>query len=443
MQMIQGAQGASKPSQKWSARAPILLGSITVFALVFGFGAWSAFASISGAVVASARLKVETEQQVVQHPDGGVVTEILVQEGDVVEAGDVMVRLDDKLLLNELAIVESQLFELLARTGRLKAERDGLAAPEYPDELLDMRDQRDDVAELIEGQTSLFEARNTTQRREAEQLRERQSQIRDEIRGSESQMESLASQLSFIGEELGNQRSLLDRGLAQAAAVFSLERENARLHGQSGELTANIARLKGQITEIEIQLVSLEAGRREEAITELRDLEFRITELRERRAQTLETLDRLDVRAPRPGVVLDMQIHALRSVIRPADAILFIVPSDTDLVVEARLETINIDQVFPTQEARLVFSAFNQRTTPNLLGHIIRVSPDALIDEATGASYYTALIGIDDGELEKLEGLTLVAGMPVEAFITTGDRSPLSYFTKPFTDYFNKALRED
>jgi len=430
-------------ASRWGAWRHVILGAVALVILVGGVGVWSAFASIAGAVVAMGQLKVESNRQVVQHPDGGVVKEILVKEGDVVEAGEVLLRLDDKLMAGELAIAEGQLYEIMARRGRLIAERDGLAAPVFNDELRDAAERNPEIASLLEGQTRLYTARATSMKGQKEQLRERQLQIREEIAGANAQSVALDSQLELVSKELNDLRGLLKKGLAQASRVLALERENARLLGQAGEIKANIARLKGQISEIEIQLLGLDSTQREEAITELRDFEYRENELREQRNSLVETLDRLEIRAPRPGRVLGMTIYALRSVVRPAEPILYIVPSDEELVVEARIETINIDQIYPGQNARLRFSAFSARTTPEVPGKVVKVSPDTFTDEATGMSYYSAELKFDLDSLASFNELELIAGMPVETYIQTGDRSPFSYFTKPLTDYFNKALRDD
>ncbi|PKP67862.1 MAG: HlyD family type I secretion periplasmic adaptor subunit, partial [Alphaproteobacteria bacterium HGW-Alphaproteobacteria-8] len=424
---------AATPAQIWRATGSMRTGVVAVVALVFGLGAWAAFASIAGAVVAPGRLKVETNQQVVQHPDGGVVAEILVKEGDVVQAGDLLIRLDDRLLRGELTIQEGRLYEILARIGRLEAEQDGADAPRFNPELLEVAAARPEVALLVEGQRGLFAARLETAQRETEQLRERQVQIGDEIKGSEAQIEALRLQLGFIESELVDQRALLEKGLTQTTRVLSLEREKARLDGQYGALTAQIAQARGRITEIEIQIVGREATRREEAIKELRDLRSSEAELRQQRLTAMETLDRLDVRAPRNGVVIGMTVFAVRAVIRPAEPVLYIVPSEEALVVEARIEPTSIDQVYPGQPARLRFSAFNQRTTPEIDATVKRISADALADQHTGATYYTVEIAIDEAGYAELEGLTLVAGMPVEAFIQTGERSPLSYLMQPMT----------
>ena len=430
-------------TSRWSAARHMSLGLITLVVLVFGVGAWSAVASITGAIVAPSKLKVESERQVVQHPEGGVVAEILVKEGARVEAGEILIRLDDKLIRAELNITEGQLYEIMARRGRLTAERDHSPEPVFDQELRDIAQNDAKMASLMRGQRQLFFARRDTAEREIEQLRERQTQIREQIVGSQSQQEALSSQLDFVNQELADLKELQKKGLAQASRVLALERENARLLGQRGELIANVARLKGQISEIEIQLLGLESGRREEAITELRDLEYREYELREQRNSLLERISRLDIVAPRPGRVIGMTIFALRSVVQPAEPLLYVVPSDVNLVAEAQIEVQNIDSIYPGQPARLRFSAFSMRTTPDVAGTVLKVSPDAFEDERTGRSYYLAELGIDEGEIEKLGEVERVAGMPVEAYITTGDRTPFSYFTKPLTDYFSKALREE
>ncbi|MEM0945666.1 MAG: HlyD family efflux transporter periplasmic adaptor subunit, partial [Pseudomonadota bacterium] len=199
----------------------------------------------------------------------------------------------------------------------------------------------------------------------------------------------------------------------------------------------------GQISEIKIETLRLQDSRREEAITQERELGYRELELKERRIALREQLNRLEIRAPRPGVVHDMTVFALKSVVRPAEPVLYIVPSDTGMLVEAQVEPLNRDQVQPSQDVVLRFSAFNTRTTPELFGKVSRVSSDTLIDEASGMAYFSAEVVLNEGEIEKLEGQELVAGMPVEVYIQTGERTPFNYLVRPVTDYFAKALREE
>jgi HlyD family secretion protein len=419
------------------------LGLLTTVVLVAGFGAWSVLASLAGAVIAPGKLRVETNRQVVQHLDGGVVRELLVREGDTVTGGQVLMRLDGRQLSAELAIVESRLFDAMARAARLEAEQIDAAAPAFEAELLTLAAARTDVAALVEGQRRLHRARAETVSRETAQLRERQAQIEEEIAGARAQMASLATQLGFIEKELGDQRSLLERGLTQQSRVLALEREKARLDGQLGALTAQIAQGRGRITEIDIQVTGREATRREEGLAELRELRVTEAELKERRLALTETLSRLDVKAPRAGTVLGLTVFTEGAVIRPAEPVLYVVPSESRLVVDAAVEPQHIDQVWAGQPARLRFSAFNARTTPEIDGRLLRVSADALTNEQTGLSFYTAEVEIAEAGLAALEGLTLVAGMPVEVFLQTGERSPMSYFLRPFTDFLSRSMREE
>jgi len=431
-----------KASNSWSGGSYIRAGLFCVALMVGGLGTWSATAMLSGAVIANGKMRVETQRQVVDHLDGGVVGEILVRDGDKVKAGDVVIRLDGTKLHSDLTVLESQLYELMARRARLMAEQSGSDTIEFDAELLDVAKENPEVQSLLSGQIALFNARANTLQQERDKLAERQEQIREQIKGSEAQIASYKRQAELIEEELVGQRKLLKQGLAQANRVLSLEREAARLEGERGQLIAKTAQLKGQISENAIEVVRLEANQREEAITQLRDLGYRELELKEKRIALKERLSRLDIKAPRDGIVYDMSVHTLQSVIRPAEPILYIVPTDTALIVVAQVDPIHIDEIGPGQEAVLRFSAFNSRITPQIFGRVVRVSPDAYTDERTGRTYYRADVTISDEEIAKLEGQELMPGMPVEVFIQTGERTPLNYLMKPFTDYFYRALRE-
>ena len=429
-------------ANRFSSRGPLVLGFLTLLLLVGGFGAWSVLTTITGAVVAPGQLEVEQNRQVVQHPDGGVVEAILVAEGDTVTAGQPLIRLDGTQLQTELVIVEGQLYELLARRGRLEAERDDATEITFPAELVTLAKTRDDAAGLMEGQRRLFEARRDTLARQTEQLGKRASQTTSQIEGIDAQKAALTSQLALIREETASVQKLFDKGLAQQSRLLSLEREEARLQGQVGELSASRASSEGRVTELELEVLRLAAARREEANTQLRDIGFRELELVERRAALVERITRLVITAPVEGIVLGLAVTTPRSVLRPAEPVLYLVPQDRPLVIMARVSPVHIDEVRAGQPARLHFSAFNNRTTPELMGTVVLVSADALTDERTGATYYRAEILPDPGEVAKLVGLTLVPGMPVEAYIKTGERTPLAYLIKPFTDYFTRAFRE-
>jgi HlyD family secretion protein len=419
------------------------IGLIAMLLLVGGFGGWAAFTKISGAVVASGQVEVDQNRQVVQHPDGGVVQDILVDEGDFVEADQTLIRLDPTNLNSELKIVEGQLFELMARRGRLEAERDGSDTAEFDPLLLEAAASDPKIAAQVDGQRQLLAARAASTAQEIEQLQKRRAQILNQIEGIDAQSAALRDQLALIDKELASQQELLDKGLAQASRVLSLQRERARLSGEVGELTASRAQSQGRITEIEIEILKLDTKRREDAITTLRDLEYRELESAEKRRAILQRLDRLDIRAPVSGIVYGLQFYTPRSVIKPADPVLFLVPQDRPLVIAAQVSPIHVDQLFVGQEVTLRFSTFDQRTTPELFGHVDQVSADAFTDQASRASFYRVEIGLNDGELERLpKGSTLLPGMPVDTFIRTQDRTPLAYLVKPLTDYFTKAFRE-
>lgn len=427
--------------REWSARRPLSLGLLALLILVGGFGGWAATAQITGAVIVSGLIEVDQNRQIIQHADGGVVTELNVDEGDLVREGDLLIRLDAQDLEANLAIVEGQLFEVLARRARLDAERDNSDTMTF-DPLLD---EGDPVAidALKQGQINLFTARLESAESRREQLQNRKAQIASQIRGVESQQEALTTQLALIEEELTNQQSLLDRGLAQASTILNLQREQARLQGQTGELAAGIAGAQERITEIEIELLGLETTRREEAITRLRDLELNELELRERRIAIVRQLERLDIRAPVSGIVYGMQVFGSGAVVRPAEALLFIVPQDRPLVIAAQVSPTDIDVLTIGQEVAVRFSALDQRVTPELYGTVSLVSADAFTDDATRASYYRAEIALNEGELARLPAnTTLIPGMPVEAFIRTADRTPLNYLTRPLLDYVARTFRD-
>lgn len=425
----------------WSARKPLWAGILALVILVGGFGGWAMTAQITGAVIASGQIVVDRNRQVVQHPDGGIVKDILVDEGSTVAQGDVVIRLDAEDIRAELAITEGQLFEVLARRGRFEAERDEADEIVF-DDLLATSDNPT-VAELMAGQERLFRARLETAERESEQLDRRADQIRSQIEGIRAQRAALETQLELIGEELTNQTSLLERGLAQAGTVLNLEREKARLSGQAGDLTASEAQAEGRITELEIEILRIASTRREEAITRLRDLQFNELELRERRSNLLRLLDRLDVRAPVSGAVYGLQVFGPGAVIQAAQPLLYIVPQDRPLVISAQVSPTDIDGVRHGQEVTLRFSSLDQRRTPELFGTVTQVSADAFVDEALGRSYYRAEIVLNEGEAARLpEDVTLIPGMPVEAFIRTSDRTPMEYLTRPLLDYIARTFRE-
>jgi HlyD family type I secretion membrane fusion protein len=435
---------SAEPTPKtWSARLPIFVGAIAIVLLVGGIGAWSLVTEIAGAVVASGTIKVESNRQIAQHPDGGVVGSIEARDGDVVRSGDILVRFDDTFLKSELAVIDQQLMEIYARKVRLEGEREG------SEELVFARN--DEFAQLdqiwvqgqIDGQVNLFRARLDSLAKEQAQLAEQRQQVESQIVGIEFQRNAVIRQFDLIALELADQQALREKGLVPVARMLELQREEARLDGDIGRLVAEIAEAKGKISGILIEILKLSDRRREEAITRLRDLRYSEIELIERQISLHERLDRMVVCAPVDGIIYGSSIFALKSVVRPADPMIYVVPGDQPMQVLARIDPIHIDQVYPGQAAWLRFSTFDQRTTPEIEVEVVRLSADTVVDEATGAVFYEAVLVPVDGALDDLPELILRPGMPVEAFLKTRQRTPLSYLVQPLANYFNRAFREE
>ncbi len=427
----------------FSARRPLILGLFSLILLVCGFGTWSVMTNISGAVIFPGAVEVDQNRQVVQHPEGGVVAEIRVKEGDQVKAGDILVRLDATLLRSRLKAVEGQYFEQMARSARLAAERDDLEHPAYAPELTQNAAKNPEIAALIEGQNRLFHSRKETLATQIAQLNKKIGQIDSQIAGQNAQLDALQQQRLLIREELSSQTALLEKGLTQASRVLALQRQEVGLSGDIGGLIANRAQAEGRATETELEITKLSAQRRETAISTLRDLAANRLDLIEQRVSLIEQLNRLDIRAPVSGVVHGLSVFAERSVLRPADPILFLIPQDRPLLIAAQIDPIHVDQIHVGQDVRLQFSSFSSQTTPELNGTVATLSPDAFQNEANGQSFYRAEIFLNKGEREKLpDGASLLPGMPVTGFARTQDQTPLTYLLKPFTAYFTKAFRD-
>ena len=427
----------------WPAKMPILIGLTALIVLIGVIGSWSVLARISGAVIASGVIQVENNRQVVQHPQGGVVGEILAKDGDEVVAGQTVMRLDNTLQKSELAIIDEQLFEIRARSARLEAERDGGRKLVFPDQLSLLAQGNTSLSDMLHGQSRLFAAKLETVSRETDQIEEQIAQSKNEIDGASSQKLAFEEQLEILSEELEVNQTLFDSGLTSAPKAAALNREGARLRGQIGKLEATIAQLRGQIASLDIQKSKLVSERTEEAISALRDLRYQEIELAERKLATEEMLERLSIKSPVDGIVHGSQIFAVHAVVSPAEPIMYVVPQDQPLIVSARIDAIHIDHVHLGQEASLRFPALDQRTTPELFGWVTKISADVFTDETTGISYYQAEVQPQPTELYKLGSQSLLPGMPVETYLRTAERSPLNYFIKPFMDYFNKAFREN
>lgn len=427
----------------WSYKRHILLGALVLILALGGFAAWAAMTEINGAVVATGRVEVETRRQTIQHPDGGVVAEIAVRDGDLVEEGQALVTLDGADLQAQRSLLTRQLYETLARMDRLKAEVLGAAELTYGEELQQAAAEAPQVAQLLKDEEALFNARRDTRERTLSQLEERKVQSRALIGGYERQMEAREAQVALLQQELIDQNTLFDRGLTQFARVSALERESADLEGQLGQLEASVAEAKSAIAGYEIEALRLAATQREEAQNEFRTLQPQEAELRERLRVLERRLGRLVMRAPMSGIIIGLQIHTIGGVISPGSAVLSIVPQEASLVFAVRIDPSQIDRVHATQAAEIRFPSFNARTTPSFPAEVRTVAPDVVTDPNSGISYFTAELRVPEAERETLLTLGLQPGMPLEAFIQTGARSPGSILLKPVTDYMSYALREE
>jgi HlyD family secretion protein len=419
-----------------------ILGGVAVIALLGGgVGGWAATTPLAGAVIAMGQIAVDTNVKKVQHATGGIVGEIRVREGDRVKTGDLLMKLDETVTRANLAVVANQLDELEARQARLAAERDDLPAIRFP-AVLTTREKVPSVAAAMAGERSLFEARRTAIAGQKAQLTERTAQLREEIRGLEAQVASKRAQTVLIKKELGGVEQLFKQNLVPIQRLTVLQREAARLDGEEGQHISDIARSKGRITETELQIISLTQNLKREVATELREVQGKIAELSERKVAAEDQLKRVDIRAPQDGLVHQMMVHTVGGVITPAEPVMLIVPQADELVVEARVSPQDIDQVRVGQKVQLRFSAFHQATTPELTAEVSRVAADLTREQQTGLTYYVARITLTPSELAKLGGQTLIPGMPVEAYIQTGERTALSYFIKPLENQIARAFRE-
>lgn len=417
-----------------------LLGGLLVAGfLVFGIGSWSAIANLSGAVIAAGLIVVDSSSKKVQHPSGGIVGAILVKNGDAVTAGDVVLRLDDTQTRAALGVIVSQLVELTGRKARLTAEREDAAEIVFPSDFAGMGP---DVERVAAGERRLFEARRKTVSGQKAQHRERIEQLRHEITGLSSQRDAKGRELKLVREELGRLTDLYRRNLLPVTRVLAMQRDETRIDGEHGALVAQIARANGQIGEIELQLLTIDQTIRSDAQKELRELEARIAELSERRVAAEDQLKRIDLRAPISGTVHELSVFTVGGVIAQGETLMLIVPKDDRLVIEVRVSPVDIDQLRLGQASVLRFPAFNLRTTPEVSGKLTRIAADLTREQQTGQSYYVARIEVDDAGLAVLGSLKLIPGMPVEAFIETGERTALSYLVKPLTDQFARAFKE-
>jgi HlyD family secretion protein len=416
--------------------ALVIFGSLVI-------GGWAAATNFSGAVVAAGSLVVDSSVKKVQHQSGGIIGEIRVREGDRVQAGDIVVRLDETQTRAAVLIVSNALDDLLARQARLEAERENTGRVAFAPVLLDRaRDKDSQAARAVAAEQRLFELRRTAREGQKAQLRERIAQLKEEIQGLTGQAEAKKREVVLIHKELKGVKELWEKNLTPISRVTALERDSARLEGESSQLTGTIAQAKGKITEIELQIIQIDQELRTEVGKELAEVRSKIAELSEKKIAAEDQLKRIDIRSPQSGVVHQMTVHTVGGVIPPGEAIMLIVPDADTLTVEVKIAPQDIDQLYIGQKAILRFSAFNQRTTPEIQGTVRLISADLSQDQRTGVSYFLVRIAPDATEVLRLGEVRMVPGMPVEAFIQTGERTVISYLLKPLRDQATRAFKE-
>ena len=432
---------APKFSVKKSIWRHLLFGVFAFIIVGGGFALWGTMAQLSGAVVASGTLVVDSNVKKVQHPTGGVVGELHAREGDHVNAGDVLVRLDETQTRANLAVLVNAVNELMAREARLDAERTGSSEIKFPDALLEQQSDRA-VEKVIAGEQKHFELRRDARNGQKQQLHERSEQLKEQIGGLKTQIAAKNAEIELVTKELGGIRQLWEKQLIPISKLTALEREAARLGGEKGQLVAAVAEAKGKIAEVQQQIIQIDQDMRSQGAQELAEVRAKLSELAERKIAAEDLLRRIDIRAPQTGTVHELVVHTIGGTVTPGEAIMLIVPDNDVLTVEAKVSPTDIAQLHLDQLAQLRFPAFNSTATPELNGHVTRVAPDTTQDQHNGSSYYLVRVGIDAGEIEKLKGLQFVPGMPVEVFVQTTPRSMLSYLLKPLRDQATRAFRE-
>lgn len=421
----------------------MVIGLIMFGVVTCGIGGWAATSQLSGAVIGQGVVVVDSSVKKVQHATGGIVGELRVREGDRVNAGDILIRLDETQTLANATIATNGVDELLARQARLEAERDGADQISFPRALLErIKDGKSDAGRAITAETRLFELRQQARSGQKAQLKERSTQLEEEIKGYLGQLDAKQKEVDLIHQELEGVHSLWQKNLVPITRVTSLERDAARLEGERSQLGGMIAQSKGKIAEIALQIIQVDQDLRSEVGKDLIDTRSKLSELAERKTAAVDQLNRIDIRAPQSGRVHELSVHTVGGVIAPGEQIMLIVPDADALAVEVKITPRDIGQVYVGQTATMRFAAFDQKTTPEIEGQVSVVSADITEEQRTGTSYYTARVSLKPEELAKLSASKLVPGMPVEVFIKTQRRSALSYLIKPLEDQAERAFRE-
>jgi HlyD family type I secretion membrane fusion protein len=419
----------------------IIAGLGIVGAFLTGLAGWAAFAPLESAAIAPGVVSVDGYRKTVQHLEGGIVGEILVREGDSVEAGQVLIRIDDTTPRASLDLLRGRWMVASALEARLKAERDGLAKTRFPDSLVAQRDEPK-ARQILEGQTNIFEARREALTSQTAILKQRVAQYREEIIGIEGQIQAETEQLELVQEELDDVRKLYEKGFARKPKLLQLQRRAAEIEGSRNLHQAQIARARQSIAESRMRASDLETTRLNQVVEELRKVQADLYDLYERLRAAEDVLARTGIRAPLAGTVVDLRVHTAGGVVAAGAPLLDIVPSDNRLVVEAKVDPKDIDVVRRGLEAQVRFTAFNQRHRAPAEGRLTSVSADLLSDEASGEQYYLARVELAEVQVASTDVAELYPGMQAEVMIVTGARSALDYLLEPLLRSLDRAFRE-
>lgn len=428
----------TKSSSAYRLGPRVIVGFVFGALLIGGAGGWAATAKLAGAVISPGIVIVDQNLKSVQHRDGGIVSEIGVEIGNQVDAGQVLFRLDDVQTKAELSIVEAQSNELIARRARLMAERDGLMEIAFPPHYT----TKSDAAAFALAEIRMFQGQMANRESKKQQLELGIDQVNLEIVGLANQRDAKMEDIALVEVEYSRVDKLATRKLIGSDRVFSISRDRVRLHGELGEVDSATARAGTRSSELRLEILAIDEAARTEAQRELSLVEARLQELGERAAAMRDRLSRTDIRAPISGTVNELNVHTVGGIISPAEILATIVPINAKLKVEIRLSPVKIEQVATGSPARLRFSAFNQRTTPELLGKVAYIAPATIMDRSTGETYYVGHVEVLPGELAKLGDSAMLPGMPVEVYVQTEERTVASYLAKPVLDQFNRAFRE-
>jgi len=424
-----------------SARRAFLAG-VAGLALFGGtIGLWAAASPLAGAVLAPGQFVVDSNVKKIQHQTGGIVAALHVREGQRVNAGDIVLQLDETVMRANLQIIVKQLDEIMARQARLEAERSGSPAMTLPPALQE-RAQLPEVAKSIAEEAMLLKTRRSQRDGQRQQLTKRIEQFKEEIIGIKAQVVSRDEQVRLLGQELDGLRDLFNRNLVPMTRIMPVEREAANMLGQKGQLVAQLAQTEGKIAETRLQLLQLDIDMQSETGKELRELQAKAIELQERRIAADDALKRVEVKAPIDGYVHQLNVHTVGGVVSPAEPVMLIVPLNEELQIESRVAPTDVDQLFIGQKAVVKVMAGNQRTTPEIEGKVARIAADVTREQQTGMVYYLVRIAMPASELAKLGDLKVMSGMQAEGYIKTGERTPFQYVMKPLLDQFHRAFRE-